>query len=285
MDHSAYNSHAFLLESNGVRIFYTGDFRAHGRKRWTLDNLKSKIGQPVDYLLLEGTSIGRNMEKYPSETDLELRFIEEFSSKNGIHLVYTSGQNIDRIITILRACKQTGRILAVDFYVANVLAELARTNSKIPYPNRNTKELKVFYPKYLSNRFRDRKEEFMFPFVSSKISKFDFNQIPGKLVMLVRPSMMYDLKFLTCLEDGNFIYSMWHGYKSDKSVSKLIDFVKSKGMTMVDIHTSGHADIAAMKQMIKITNPKTIVPIHTNEPELYITLFPDENVQLITESP
>src|SRR6516164_2658109 len=32
VDHSAYDAYAVLVEADGKRLFYTGDFRAHGRK-------------------------------------------------------------------------------------------------------------------------------------------------------------------------------------------------------------------------------------------------------------
>lgn len=39
VDHSAYDSYAILIESEGKRIFYTGDFRGHGRKASLMDRL------------------------------------------------------------------------------------------------------------------------------------------------------------------------------------------------------------------------------------------------------
>jgi len=32
MDHSAYDAYAYLIEANGKKVFYSGDFRSHGRK-------------------------------------------------------------------------------------------------------------------------------------------------------------------------------------------------------------------------------------------------------------
>lgn len=32
VDHSAIDSYSFLIEAEGERVFYSGDFRAHGRK-------------------------------------------------------------------------------------------------------------------------------------------------------------------------------------------------------------------------------------------------------------
>ena len=32
VDHSAYDAYALLIEADGQRLFYSGDFRGHGRK-------------------------------------------------------------------------------------------------------------------------------------------------------------------------------------------------------------------------------------------------------------
>lgn len=36
MDHSAYDAYAFLIEADGEKIIYSGDFREHGRKESSL---------------------------------------------------------------------------------------------------------------------------------------------------------------------------------------------------------------------------------------------------------
>ena len=33
VDHSAFDAYALLVEADGKRVFYSGDFRGHGRKR------------------------------------------------------------------------------------------------------------------------------------------------------------------------------------------------------------------------------------------------------------
>jgi ribonuclease J len=43
VDHSAYDAYGLLIESGGKRLFYSGDFRAHGRKGMLFDRL---IAQP-----------------------------------------------------------------------------------------------------------------------------------------------------------------------------------------------------------------------------------------------
>lgn len=43
MDHSAPDAAAFLIEADGKRVFYTGDFRGHGRKGILLDRLTKTL--------------------------------------------------------------------------------------------------------------------------------------------------------------------------------------------------------------------------------------------------
>ncbi len=42
VDHSGFDALAFLIESEGKKIFYSGDFRGHGRKSILFDNILKK---------------------------------------------------------------------------------------------------------------------------------------------------------------------------------------------------------------------------------------------------
>ncbi len=63
MDHSAFDSYSFLIESDDKSVFYSGDFRNHGRKSKVFKWFTKNSPKNIDYLLLEGTQIGRNEEK------------------------------------------------------------------------------------------------------------------------------------------------------------------------------------------------------------------------------
>src|SRR3569623_406448 len=77
-DHSAFDAYSLLVEANGRRVFYTGDFRAHGRKRGVFERL---LREPpnVDVLLMEGTNIREGADpnlRGPSEADVETSVAE-----------------------------------------------------------------------------------------------------------------------------------------------------------------------------------------------------------------
>ena len=70
IDHSACDSYLFLIEADGKRVLYTGDFRMHGFRGKALPKLLHKIGK-VDVLITEGTTLSRPDEKPMTEHDLQ----------------------------------------------------------------------------------------------------------------------------------------------------------------------------------------------------------------------
>ena len=284
MDHSAFDSYAFLIKANGKSLFYSGDFRTHGRKAKAFNWFSYNSEKNVDYLLLEGTTIGRVNKSFPTESEIETEFVQTFKASKGINLIYTSGQNIDRLVSIYRACKKTGKTLAIDFYIANVLKELSVFGA-IPYPSKNFPEIKVFFPYRLSRMISNKgNERLLYRFKDYKITKEQIGEQFDKTVMIVRPSMLKDLEYIKGLEKGIFIYSMWDGYKKEKTTKEFIDFLVGKGMTEKQIHTSGHADQDALKRMVEVLKPKNLVPIHTFDGDEYEKIFSGTKVLLINDN-
>ncbi len=280
-DHSAFDAYSFLVESNGKSLFYSGDFRAHGRKAKAFYWFTHNAPQHVDYLLLEGTTIGREGKPFKTEVEIENGLIEVFMQKGRINLIYTSGQNIDRLVSIYRACIRANKILVVDVYVAKVLKELSKFAS-IPYPSIEFNKLKVMFSRYTSNRLaEDGNEKILYQFTKFKITKEEISDKFDKMVMLVRPSMQIDLEHIYGIDGGNLIYSMWEGYLQKTSTKKFINYLIKRKFTIHKIHTSGHADTQTLKKMVDAINPKNIVPIHTFYGSDYKNIFTVPVVELV----
>ena len=278
MDHSAFDAYAFHIEADGKTVFYSGDFRTHGRKAGAFEWFSHQIESPIDYLLLEGTTIGRSDRQLQTETDIENEFIRTFIESSGINLIYTSGQNIDRIVSIYRACKQSNKTLVVDFYIANILKELAKY-AKLPHPSKDFPDVSVFFPYRLSRMVVNQgNEKLLYRFKAYKITREQIDTNYENIVMLVRPSMQGDLELLNCLDQGMFTYSLWDGYKKEKSTRGFVEFLEAKGVRQQDLHTSGHADREALKRMVDILKPKHIVPMHTFEGDEYDSVFENSNI-------
>ena len=85
VDHSAYDAYALLIEADGKRLFYSGDFRAHGRKRRLVEKLFANPPTDIDALLLEGTTLSRAGDEISpvSEDNLEEEFVRSFKFDQG----------------------------------------------------------------------------------------------------------------------------------------------------------------------------------------------------------
>lgn len=82
--------------------------------------------------------------------------------------------------------------------------------------------------------------------------------------MLVRENTNYPnfRKITDKLDDPLIIYSKWTGYLNGKHRdSKITDFIGSHRMEI--LHTSGHAYAETIEKLIRLTNPKVIIPMHT----------------------
>jgi len=279
-DHSAFDSYSLLIESGGKSIFYSGDFRGHGRKAGAFIWFTYHAPKDVDYLLLEGTSVGRSPKSFRNEQNIEFDLTKIFSIPGRLNVVYSSGQNIDRIVSVYRACIRTGKIFVVDVYVATILAELSESGG-IPYPSEAFDSLKVMFPYRISKLLADQgNKNMLYRFTSFKVKKEEISIQPDRYVILVRPTMQVDLVLIKGTDRGNFIYSMWEGYKSKPNTRKFLEYFESRGFSFFDIHTSGHSDINTLKKMVETIAPKHIVPIHTFGGSEYRKLFKEDVVEL-----
>lgn len=275
MDHSAFDAYAFLIEAEGKKMLYSGDFRKHGRKAGAFKWFMKNAPQDIDALLLEGTVVGQQKRATKTEDNVMSEIGTLLKNTPGIALIMMSAHNIDRIVSVYRAARNAGRTFIIDVYTANVL-NILKGLATIPDPLNGFKGLKVFYPRNLSTRLAEAdKREFLYRFKPYKAEKKEISENPGKYIMMVRPTMTKDLQNISGLDGATVIYSMWQGYLEENNMKRFRKFMEEKNMKMVPLHTSGHADIDTLQEVVGRLMPKTIIPIHTFKPDLYEELFPN----------
>lgn len=285
VDHSAFGACAFLFEVEGKTILYSGDIRLHGKK----GILYKRLPRHVDYLFLEGTNIGR-APKQQTETDMENEFVSQFLSNNdSLHLVWCSSQNIDRIVALYRACKRANRILCVDLYAAYVLELVHASNEKIPSIKTHS-NLMVYFPHRLTSLLIDKDEKLVYALRqgATKLVKGDLSANPSKYVVLFRPKLLGDLGRYVNNTKVCLTTSIWKQYwEQDKpEIKRMKAWLAAKPKLrkkLKDIHTSGHADVKSLQQIVEHIEPKTIVPIHTEHSMSFSTLFPSVNVMDVSD--
>lgn len=272
VDHSAFDAYAFLVEAGGKRVFYSGDFRAHGRKCALFERLVSQPPEGIDVLLMEGSSLSRLEEndRFPSEQELEADLVERMQSAHGLVMVHTSAQNIDRLVTLYRVAKRSGRTLVIDLYTAAILEATGHPS----IPQSDWPKIALYVPEA---QRRQIKQHGWFDLLrehsAQRIYADDLKAIASKAVVLFRPLLMPDLDKAECLSGAKFIYSQWLGYLEKGSYDRMQAWLKSHAIDLEYWHTSGHASPVDLKRFAQAMAPKTLVPIHSFVPEQYPKLF------------
>jgi ribonuclease J len=273
VDHSAFDSYAFLIESDGQRVFYSGDFRAHGRKGKLYDHMISHPPKNLDVLFMEGSSLGRLDlgTTFETEADLEQRLVTEFKTTVELALVYASAQNIDRVVTIFRAAKRSGRRLVIDLYTAAILE--ATGSSSIPQSD--WPQVALFVPQRQRVQIKENARfELLDRHKANRIFAEELAAKASESVLIFRPLHRKDLESADALKGARFFYSMWEGYLKDGSGARLKAWIDAHQIPFTQMHTSGHAGPADLKRFAEALDPKVLVPIHSFKPESYGDLFP-----------
>lgn len=251
-DHSAFDSYMILLYCENKKILYTGDFRASGRKSFSA--LLNKL-EKIDILITEGTTVARENFKSYSEKSLEKKAINIISNNNSPVFVLTASANIDRIVTFYKVAKNTNRLFLEDVYMAKITTA---SGNNIPNP-KDFENVKVFLTIPTEKNY-----SILNKYKNKKIGRKEISK--NKFIMCIRSSMENYLDKLSkeiSFKGGVLFYSMWKGYLENDETKRFIDFMKGKGVNIIPLHTSGHADIKTIDALIEKTKPEYIIPVHT----------------------
>jgi ribonuclease J len=265
-DHSAFDAYSLVIEAGGRRLIYTGDLRAHGRKR----TFERMLAQPptVDVALLEGTQLGRHpsADHRLTEDDVETELARLASETEGALLVFSSAQNIDRLVSVYRACRRTGRTLVIDLYAATI----ARATGRSTIPQPGFPALRVYVPQRQRVLVKDSRQ---FERVESirgvRVFAEEIATDPGAFCLLIQPSTLRELVRGGCLDAATAVWSMWGGYLAEPSGDRLRAGLDAARIPLHQIHASGHATVDDLQGLAAALDPARIVPIHTAAPEAY----------------
>lgn len=284
-DHSALDAYMFLIKAEGKTILFTGDFREHGivgendRFRRVIDKY---IPKNIDLLITEGTMISRIEEvkenTIRTEADLGRKALEVFS-RHPYNFVLVSSTNLDSIMEFYHNTPKDYKFVC-DYYQAKLIALAMRGMQKkgnyelyrptapiyvIGLDSRRVKSLNVL--------MRGAK----YPVKWLSADTFEYSE--EKFVMLARknnysengPNEFEKIRNELPKAKVHITYSMWKGYlsgdKSDKAVKDFID-----GYSWELLHTSGHAYVETIADLISMVNPKKIIPMHSENPEGFCEL-------------
>lgn len=280
VDHSIHGCLAFLIEADGKRLLYTGDFRMHGNRPADHQLILSRIAESkLDALIVEGTHFGFDNGSETSEPELQSQIASHARVSQGLLLASFSPQHFDRLRAFIHAAKETGRTFVADVYTAFAL-QMAGRDAGIRDPLKG-RGGRVYYPQSEQKKIQRRGSNKIYDrFRDIEIQLDEIMKAPEKHLMVFRPSMLGD--FPNGFPQNTLcVYSTWQGYIERSDWQRVQQALATTNGRIVHAHTSGHALSSDIVAFTRAVNAKTVIPIHTFKPEKFCDYF--SNVTLATD--
>lgn len=249
IDHDAYGSCAFLIETPDTKIAYTGDLRIHGyRKNDTFAFCEAS--KHCDMLMIEGVSVSFNDLDSPVG---EKGTVDEPALIAQMHELLT--QNPDKQMTF-------------NYYIANVerimkMIEMSpRTVVLDAYSAYVVKQAMDFDAYYYQLDDTDYNLD------ASKAIAFEtLLQDTGSFFWQLGPTAIEHIDKLQ--SGGIYIHSNAQPLgEFDPAYLPFIQKFADLGVEFISISCSGHAHPMDLIQVIDMIEPKILIPIHSLRPEI-----------------
>ena len=299
-DHSAFDAYMFLIEYENKRILHTGDFRTHGLKGKEVFDLLEKHAKGIDVLIIEGTMLSRPTENITTEDELHKK-AEGFFENNKRVFVLCSSMNIDTIAGFYNSARKHGMVFVVDEYQKDILdivtahvkesEHLYAENQKIyDFSNCEVYKKESCFSCKDNEKYCIKCREKLKPNRNHNEDLRKRMETNG-FCMLVRANnhsenhskkRSISEKMIEYFQGHQLIYSIWDGYLKvgmpwfNQNYSDFLEFSRKNGGTIRGIdegdkgwHTSGHATAETIKNVIRITSPGVIIPIHGEDSHNY----------------
>lgn len=240
--HSIYDSHMFLIEADGKRIWHTGDYRKHGYMGKGLLPTLKRYATNIDILITEGTMLKRE-DNCIHERDVSGKMAHVMRAFKYV-FVLASATDIERLATIKEAANDAGKTMYVcSKFMKQTMNFFTEQEGKLSHG------LFAFQPKFYNQRFLKCIKRNGMVMIAGASQKCRIQELIKEL-----PE-----------EETLLIYSSWDGYYRNPEQVKanpLYKEFREMFHNVVDLHTSGHADRKTIEEVIKTVKSKVVICIH-----------------------
>jgi ribonuclease J len=277
MDHSAAEAFAFLIETEGKRIIYTGDFRGHGARNAAFKRFLAADLGPVDVLIAGGAQAGA--EKGPSEPEVLAQLEDLVRDRDGALYVMCPGQNVDLLAGLALIARNTRRLLAVDGYTALLLERLRvlarKQGVELKLPGLHTEYLRVLdtnatkrlaeLPEYAETYARMRPRIMGWDAVRHSLHR---------LIVPVRANaQLWADRQIKDFKGGALVYPEREDPGEEAGARETLAYFRARGLVEFPVRTSGHAYFSAIRRLVENKKPLHIIPVQTRHPEKFVQAF------------
>ena len=203
-----------------------------------------------------------------SENEVESKLSSITEQSQGILLAGFAYADVDRLNSLYRVAKKTGRCLVVSLKQAYLLNAL-RVDKGLKLPDLNDDNILVFRK---SKKRYDKWENSILQQYSAKVA--DAFEVSKRQRNAILALSFYDLEELVNIkpEPGScYVLSSSEPFNEEMEIGfeKLTNWLAHYGLPQYHVHVSGHVMPLQLRSVLKEMNPQRIFPIHTENTRLF----------------
>lgn len=267
VDHSIPGAYGFVVETSGGAFVYTGDLRAHGRaSHLTRDFARAAEESGAGLLLTEATNMAGGAVS--SEEEVARKLESVVREAKGLAMASFSGMDTDRLTSFHRAAEAAERKLAISMRQAHLLSRLDGDAGIEGLPSLGKGSVVI----YRRNKKRYEGWEEAVSEKAEVITSEDLSESPDRYVVATTLSDMEGMVGVKPTPGSVYILSSSEPYNEEMELDmqRLIGWLDFYGMPLYHIHVSGHIMPQQLRSLVRGIGAKTVAPIHTEHPELFL---------------
>jgi len=274
VDHSIPGAMAFIIHTSDKTLVYAGDLRLYGiRSDLTKKFIDMAAKEDVDIMLCEGTRISEEesgSEKYVAE-----------NAHNVItkckHLVVANFayKDLDRFMTFYRVAKENERKIVISKRHAYLLEELQNVPTlEKDIPRIDDENILIYIDRKDTGRFEKSdydKWERKFLDMANAVKPDWIHENQGKVVVCLTFFDVNELIDIAPNLRSIYVHSTSEPHNEEEIIDeqRLNNWIDFFRLEKHHFHCSGHASGIEIQKIIQTINPKELIPIHTQKPELF----------------
>jgi len=277
VDHSLYGACAWAVETSVGSVVYTGDLRCHGGQAdltWKFAEEVAKLKPRA--LIIEGTRIDK--DDTCTEGQVHERALEEVGKAKGLVVADFGPRNIERLATFLEIGRQTGRRLVLLRKDAYLLDQMAMADDDGEVPSLQDEYISI-YEEYASSSY-SWKTAIDEKYRGKLLKPRTVAGSQGDFICCFSFWDVNELAYIKPVAGSIWIYSSCEPFNEEMriDVGRLREWLCEYGVRLLGdpradeknpFHASGHACRSDLLKLIEIIRPQTVIPVHTEKPELY----------------
>ena len=285
VDHSIYGATAFAVETSRGWVVYTGDLRLHGKMGHKTRTFAEEVAmlQPL-VLLSEGTNIDEEEETITEEEVMQNAW-QKVKEADGKLVVADFGpRNLERLLTFRQIAYECGRKLAILSKDAYLLQSLHLVMPEIPDPVAD--DTLIVYEEVKDVSGWEKELITHYQGKGKTVQPMDMRRNEGDYILCLSFWDINKLIDIKPSEGGLYIYSSSEAFDEEQrfDIKRLGQWLHHFELCPVGLpdpttgklaeddrgfHSSGHASASELSELIEVINPRIVIPVHTEHPELF----------------